>query len=84
MRKEYYKLLNNNQVLDILYTIDDMPYSKKYKILEAVLEKYSSEIVNSALINYRDNYMNKGKYNLNFLKNTLLYLCRKEKENEML
>lgn len=84
MRKEYYKLLNKNELLDILHNIDELAYSKKYKIIEALVEKFDPSIINLALIKYQDSYMSINKYNLSFIKNTLIYLCKKEKENEML
>lgn len=76
MKKEYYNLISNNELIDIFSEIKELSYSKKLKILQNLLKLYDSSIINKAMIEYKEKYINNNKYNLHFLENTLKYLCK--------
>jgi len=81
MKKDYYKLLIEKNLIDVFRDIPELSFSFKRKILENLLSKYNSYIVNLALLDYEEKYIRQNRVNFNKLKNTLIYLCKKNYEN---
>ena len=77
-REEYFSLLIENQLLNVLDEID-IGYSKKLSILKKLLDNYSSEEINYSFNIYKKNYISVGKYNLSFLYNTLKGIIKRRK-----
>ena len=76
MKSEYYKIIQVNELADILSEITIISYSFKQKILESLLELYSVQTINLALYEYKKNYIDLNRVNVIKLKNTLIYFCK--------
>lgn len=77
MRDQYYSLIKSKGIQDTLMWVEDLPYSKKYEILDELLKTYSIEAINSALYNYEVKYIRLNRINSFFTRNVLIGLCRK-------
>lgn len=81
MRTEYYKFISEHSLINGLKEII-WPYSSKLKVLQELSKRFSSKEINLALMAYKENYIDKNIVNMNTIKNVLIGLCNKEKQND--
>jgi hypothetical protein len=75
VRNEYFILIKDNKLADVLSLIPDLPYSSKTRVLEELLKSYPAEQVNKALYAYKAHYIDSNRVQIFKLKNTLKYFC---------
>ena len=81
MRKDYYNLIKEYGLSDILSEIQNISYTKKQIILSSLLETYSPQTLNMALNDYKIKYIDLNRVDVFRLKNTLKYFCKKFEKN---
>jgi hypothetical protein len=81
MRTEYYNLIKEKSISDILSEIDFLSYSYKKETLEFLLQKYTSDIINQALNKYKINYIDINRVDVRKLRGYLVWLCEQAKNN---
>ena len=76
MRREYYKLISDNNIRDFFSLIPEMSYSKKTKILERLLREFHKDAVNMALNQYEQQYVNKNRVEIPYMDRVLRGLAK--------
>lgn len=86
-REEYYTLIKNKRIPDVSSECYYISYSEKLKIIEMLLEKYSSikdrTNINKALYYYEEKYIKIGKRTKGFTGKILIGLCAKFKKGDV-
>ena len=77
MKDDYFLLLKENRITNILGFLDDLSYTKKYKIIEKLLEKYSIDIINNCLYYYKHSYIDMKKVNYIYIDKVLVGICNR-------
>ena len=75
-REDYKNFLKINSLNDTLSLIKELSYSRKYAILEQLIKKYSSDVINKALNTYHLDYIRPERVSLVMLPPLLIYLCK--------
>ncbi len=76
MRTEYYKLIKEKSISDILSEVDFLSYSYKKNLLELLLKRYNTLTINLALNEYKLQYIDCKRIDTNKLKGHLVYYCK--------
>lgn len=79
-REEYFSLLKENDLSNVLDLID-IGYSKKVALIKKLLENYTAPEIKYALNIYRS-YVVIEKYNIPYLYNTLSGIINRSKERK--
>lgn len=82
MRDKYISFIQQHHINDILHYIEDMSYSKKYKMLDNLCKKYSVHIINRALQIYKENYIDIQRVNLYIIENQINYICKQIQDKD--
>lgn len=78
MREEYYTLIKQYGFLDIFSEIEELPYSKKTKLIQDLIDKkYSINAIKLALYEYKMNYIDLERINLTAIGRILESLTQK-------
>lgn len=80
MRSRYYDLINSHKLEEKLSYIPDIPYSKKYEIIEELLKRYDTSTINRALYNYDQRYIKTHRVISYLTKNVLIGLCNEQEK----
>lgn len=78
MRDEYNNFIKEKGIADILIDVN-IPYSKKLKYIEILYKDYGSGILNRALVMYKENYIDIGRFNEFAIFNQIKFFCNKLK-----
>jgi hypothetical protein len=76
MRTEYYNLIKEKSISDILSEIDFLSYSYKKNLLELLLKRYNPLTINLALNEYKLRYIDCKRIDTNKLRGQLIYYCK--------
>ena len=82
-RNDYNALILYESIPNVLGLIDEIPYSKKLKIIEKLVKRYNRKKIIIALNEYRERYINLNRINIFTIENILISMCeelRKEEE----
>lgn len=74
-RKKYYDLLEEKGVDDVLRQLPNLPYSRKFSIIEGLLDTFSPAKINKALHLYEHSYIQLDKVNYICIDNVIKGLC---------
>lgn len=83
MREKYNCFLIDKDLPDYFEKLTDFPFSKKLKILEKLYNTYGRDILVKSLFIYKEEYIDKGRYNYLYIENVLKSICNKYKESEI-
>ena len=75
VREQYYKIIKDNNIPNVLVELVELPYSRKLKILNELLIKFELSVVKLALNLYKLNYIDVKRVNLFVVRNTLISIC---------
>lgn len=75
MRKEYYTFIQEKGIRDFLSLIDEIPYSKKLKIVQNLCSRFTVLSINQAFNDYQINYVK--RIDLRIIEKILIGLCKK-------
>ena len=81
-RNDYIVLLTLENIPNILGLINELPYSRKLKILEKLLKKYNKNYIIVALEEYKRNYIYLDRVNIFTIENILIGICNILKNRE--
>ena len=81
-RNDYNALLHYEKLPNVLGLVEELPYSRKLKIIEKLLRKYKKENIIVALEEYKNRYINIDRVNIFTIENILIGLCEKRKKEE--
>lgn len=77
MKEEYYDLISSIGINDILKYIEILSYSKKYQIINQLLQKYTINAINHALNKFYLYYIKDKIFIESYrVKNLLIYYCK--------
>lgn len=79
-RTTYMQLLKMHKLPNILGIIDEMPFSRKLRILKKLLLKFSNKEIILGLNEYKRNYIDLDKVNIFSAEGILIGICKKIKE----
>lgn len=77
MRQKYYELLKKYNIRDCLFLVEDLSYSRKFKIIDNLLKSYSPETINQSLNCYEFNYIRLNRVNIILIENILKNNCKR-------
>ena len=83
----YMQLLKMHKLPNVLGIIDEMPFSRKLKILKKLLLKFSNKEITIGLNEYKRNYIDVDRVNIFTIENILVGICeviKNEKERNSL
>lgn len=82
MKEEYYKLLKEKKLSNVLDLISgDIKYSYKYKLLQDLIYKFKDiNIINKSLDTYKLDHIDLNRVQIYRLKSWLIYYCRRYTE----
>ena len=81
-RNDYNAILYYEKLPNVLGLVEELPYSRKLKIIEKLLRKYKKENIIVALEEYKNRYINIDRVNIFTTENILVGLCEKRKKEE--
>lgn len=72
MKDKYFELTNHLGISTILELIDELSYTKKFKIIDMLVENYRDvDLINSILEEYKYSYINPSRVNIVIIENVL-------------
>jgi hypothetical protein len=77
MREQYYHFILDHHLSDTLIEVPEISFSLKISILDELLSLYSKQVINIALYNYKQNYIDLNRVKIVLLRNTLKNLCER-------
>ena len=81
-RNDYNAILYYEKLPNVLGLVEELPYSRKLKIIEKLLRRYKKENIIVALEEYKNRYINIDRVNIFTTENILVGLCEKRKKEE--
>ena len=81
-RNDYNAILYYEKLPNVLGLVEELPYSRKLKIIEKLLRRYKKENIIVALEEYKNRYTNIDRVNIFTTENILVGLCEKRKKEE--
>ena len=79
-RNIYIQLLKMHKLPNVLGIIDEMPFSRKVRILKKLLLKFSNKEIIIGLNEYKRNYIDVDRVNIFSTEGILIGICKKIKE----
>ena len=76
MRTEYFWIIEKHSIDDVLGELDNLPYSRKFQILQKLLLEFPRSVVNISLMKYKENYINKNRVDYIRMENMLKFYCK--------
>ena len=81
-RNDYNAILYYKKLPNVLGLVEELPYSRKLKIIEKLLRRYKKENIIVALEEYKNRYIDIDRVNIFTIENILIGLCEKRKKEE--
>ena len=81
-RNDYNAILYYEKLPNVLGLVEELPYSRKLKIIEKLLRRYKKENIIVALEEYKNRYIDIDRVNIFTIENILIGLCEKRKKEE--
>lgn len=82
MKEEYYRFLDNHNMVDHLSEIKYISFSKKLDILTELKVEFGIDILKKALISYKDRYIKLGRVDITRTKTMLTNICKSISKKE--
>ena len=81
-RNDYNAILYYEKLPNVLGLVEELPYSRKLKIIEKLLRRYKKENIIVALEEYKNRYINIDRVNIFTIENILIGICEVIKNEE--
>ena len=75
----YMQLLKMHKLPNVLGIIDEMPFSRKLRILKKLLLKFSNKEITIGLNEYKRNYIDVDRVNIFSIESILIGICKRIK-----
>ena len=83
IRHQYFSIIKEKNLPNVLGIIPEISYSKKLKILTDLLGRFDEYDVKIALNLYKQNYIDLHRVQILYLKNVLVSLCNDYKTKKL-
>jgi len=76
VRDQYFSIIKEKDLPNVLGCILELSYSNKLKILKELLDRFNLQDLKIALNLYKQNYIDLNRTQILYLKNVIISLCK--------